>query len=233
MVWDHPLMDVFEALYTSRALRRFKPDPVPEEVIFQLLDAAIRAPTGHNSQDWRFVVVTEPEPKKKMQEWSERAWRLAFPAYQEDQAIDALPRTQRLSIKSVKDLAQTLATVPLIIVVCGLRGKHSSPGGSHFPAIQNMLLAARALGLGGSIFNLPMVGGPELGGKAMYELLGIPESNEIYACVPLGYPTDKPGPLTRKPVKKVAFRNRWGEEWPFAAEQPDDGWTSRHIKEGI
>lgn len=219
-------MNVFEAMYTSRALRRFKPDPVPEDVTFQLIDAAIRAPTGHNSQDWRFIVVTDQAAKQKMQEWSERAWTIAFPQYQTDDAIDALPRTQRLSIKGVKDLAHSLASVPLIVVVCGLRGKHSSPGGSHFPAVQNMLLAARALGLGGSIFNLPLVGG--MGGDGMYELLGIPESNEIYCCVPIGYPTDKPGPLSRKPVRKVAYLERFGEEWPFAKEQPDEGWEPRH-----
>lgn len=219
-------MDVFEAIYTSRALRRFMPDPVPEDVIFQLIDAGIRAPTGHNAQDWRFVVVTDPDARKTMQEWSERAWTLAFPQYQEPGSIDALPRTQRLSIQSVKDLAHSLAGVPLIVVVCGLRGKHSSPGGSHFPAIQNMLLAARALGLAGSIFNLPLVGG-DGPGESMYELLGIPESNEIYACVPIGYPTDKPGPLSRKPVRKVAYLERFGEEWPFAAEQPDEGWGAK------
>lgn len=209
-------------MYTSRALRRFKPDPVPEDVVFQLIDAAIRAPTGHNSQDWRFIVVTDPDAKAKMQEWSQRAWTIAFPDYQTQDAIDALPRTQRLSIQSVKDLANTLASVPLIVVVCGLRGKHSSPGGSHFPAVQNMLLAARALGLGGSIFNLPMVGG-----DGMYELLGIPESNEIYCCVPIGYPTDRPGPLRRKPVKKVAYLEQFGQEWPFASDQPEAGWGHR------
>jgi nitroreductase len=216
-------VNVFEAMYTSRALRRFSPDPVPEDVVFQLIDAAIRAPTGHNSQDWRFIVVTDHAVKSKMQEWSERAWEMAFPAYQDQAAIDALPRTQRLSIQSVKDLASSLASVPLIVVVCGLRGKHSSPGGSHFPAVQNMLLAARALGLGGSIFNLPMVGG-----NGMYELLGVPESNEIYCCVPIGYPTDKQGPLRRKPVKRVAYLERFGQEWPFATEQADNGWGDRH-----
>jgi nitroreductase len=218
-------MDVFEAIYTSRALRRFKPDPVPEDVVFQLLDAGIRAPTGHNSQDWRFVVVTDAESKHKMQEWSERAWKMAFPTYQDAASIEALPRTQRLSIQSVRDLAFSLGSVPLVVVVCGLRGKHSSPGGSHFPAIQNMLLAARALGLGGSIFNLPLVGGNDV-----YELLGIPESNEIYACVPIGYPADRPGPVSRKPVKKVTYLERFGEPWPFAMEQPDEGWGEGWIR---
>jgi nitroreductase len=218
---------LFETLYTSRALRRFKPDPVPEDVVFQLLDAAIRAPTGHNRQDWRFVVVTDPAAKKKMQEWSERAWEMAFGRdYPTLESIDALPRTARLSIRGVYDLAHNLATVPLIVVICGLKGVHSSPGGSHFPAAQNMLLAARALGLGGSIFNLPMVGGKEL-----YDLLEIPESNEVYCVVPIGYPIDKPGRLNRKPVKKVVYLERFGREWPFAVEQPDEGWTFKWIKE--
>ena len=196
---------------------------MPEEVVFQLLDAAIRAPTGHNRQDWRFVVVTDADSKRKMQEWSKHAWKTAFGRdYPTLESIDALPRTARLSIRGVYDLAHNLADVPLIVVICGLKGAHSSPGGSHFPAAQNLLLAARGLGLGGSIFNLPMVGGSEL-----YELLNVPESNEIYCCVPIGYPTDKPGPLHRKPVRKVAYWNRFGEEWRFAAEQPDEGWGSK------
>jgi nitroreductase len=217
---------LFATLYSSRALRRFRPDPIPEDIIYQLLDAAIRAPTGHNRQDWRFVIVTDPAAKQKMQEWSERAWTMAFAEYPTTEAIDALPKTARLSIRGVYDLAHNLAAVPLIVVVCGLKGIHSSPGGSHFPAAQNMLLAARALGLGGSIFNLPMVGGREL-----YELLGVPESNEIYCVVPIGYPIDKPGPLNRKPVKKVAYLEKFGEPWPFANDQPDEGWTAKWIKE--
>lgn len=216
---------LFATLYTSRALRRFKPDPVPEEVLFQLVDAAIRAPTGHNRQDWRFVVVTDAAAKQRMQEWSVEAWQMAFGReYPTVEAIDALPRTARLSIRSVHDLAHNLAAVPAVIVVCGLKGAHSSPGGSHFPAVQNLLLAARALGLGGSIFNLPM-----LGGTRLHELLAIPESNEIYCCVPIGYPTDRPGPLARKPVRKVAYLERFGNEWAFAADQPEDGWTRRWV----
>jgi nitroreductase len=216
---------LFETLYTSRALRRFRPDPIPGDVMFQLVDAAIRAPTGHNRQDWRFVLVTDAAARRKMQEWSERAWELAFGnEHPTVESIDALPRTARLSIRAVYDLAHNLAAVPLIVAVCGLKDIHSNPGGSHFPAAQNMLLAARALGLGGSIFNLPMVGGSEL-----YELLGVPDTNEIYCLVPIGYPTDRQGPLKRKPVKKVAYLERFGSEWPFAVEQPDQGWTDKWL----
>ncbi|HEY8489848.1 MAG TPA: nitroreductase family protein [Dehalococcoidia bacterium] len=219
---------LFEAIYTARALRRLKPDPIPDEVLFQVLDAAIRAPSGQNAQDWRFVVITDPEVKRRLQAWAEEGWRRYQPQYAEDPSrMDALPRTRRLSLKSVAYLAAHLAEVPAVIAVCGLRGRHSTPGGSTFPAVQNLLLAARALGLGGSIFNLPLSHAAEL-----MELLGIPESNQIYCLVPLGYPLDRHGPLRRKPVKQVVYWNRWEQPWPYAQAQPDEGWGHRWLRRG-
>ena len=217
---------LFEAIYTARALRRFKPDPVPDEVLFQLFDAAIRAPTGQNAQDWRFVVITEPELKRRMQTWAEEGWARYQPRYAENQALmDQLPRTQRLSLKAVAHLTHHLAEAPVIVAICGLRGRHATPGGSTFPAVQNLLLAARALGLGGSIFNLPLSHAEEL-----MTAVGIPENNQIFCLIPLGYPLDKQGPVRRKPVKQVVFWNRWGQRWPFAEEQPDKGWQERWIR---
>jgi nitroreductase len=217
---------LFEAVYTARALRRFTPDPIPDEVLFQLLDAAIRAPSGQNAQDWRFLIVTDAEVKRKMQEWAEEGWARYQPRYAANSALlDELPRTQRLSLKSVEHLVYHLAEVPVIIVVCGLRGRHATPGGSIFPAVQNLLLAARALGLGGSIFNLPLSHREEL-----MRLLGIPDNNEVYCLVPLGHPTDKYGPVHRKPVKKVVFWNRWAQPWAFAEAQPEDGWPEKWVK---
>ena len=218
---------LFEALYTTRALRRLRPDPVPDDVLFQVLDAAIRAPSGQNAQDWRFVVITDPEVKRRMQSWAEEGWGHYQRRYAEEPGqIDALPRTQRLSLRSVEHLAHHLAEAPAIVAVCGLKGRHSSPGGSAFPAVQNLLLAARGLGLGASIFNLPLTHASEL-----MEALGIPESNQIYCLVPLGYPEDKHGPVRRKPVKRVVFRERWEQPWPFAEEQPDEGWQARWVQQ--
>ena len=114
--------------------------------------------------------------------------------------------------------------MPAIIVVLGLQGAHSTPGGSTFPAVQNLSLAARALGLGTSIFNLPLSHRDEL-----HEMLNIPENNVIYCLLPIGYPTDRPGPVRRKPVRDVVFMERFGETWPFAAEQPDTGWQDRWV----
>jgi nitroreductase len=219
---------LFAAIYTTRALRRFKPDPVPDEVLFQLFDAAIRASSGQNAQDWRFVVITEPAIKQRLQVWAQEGWARYQPRYAENPALmDQLPRTQRLSLKAVAHLAYHLAEVPVIVAVCGLQGRHSTPGGSIFPAVQNLLLAARAMGLGGSIFNLPLSHAEEL-----MAATGIPENNQVYCLIPLGYPLDKPGPVRRKPVKQVVFWERWQQRWPFAEEQPDEGWQGRWIGKG-
>ena len=215
----------FEALYTTRALRRFRPDPIPQHVLFQIMDAAIRAPTGQNAQDWRFLIVTDRDVKARMQQWAREGWERYQPKFAQDPAgMDDLPRAQRLALKSVEHLTCHLGEAPALVLVCGLRGRHSTPGGSAFPAAQNLLLAARALGLGGSIFNLPLSHAPEL-----TELLEIPETNVLYCLIPLGYPSDKIGPVARKPVKKVVYWEKFGREWPFAAEQPDLGWQDRWI----
>jgi nitroreductase len=220
---DYPL---FGTLYTARALRRFKNDPIPDAVLFQLLDAAIRAPSGQNAQDWRFVIVRDPDVKRRMQEWSQTPWQRYIARYADrPEAIDELPRSQRLSLRSVEHLVHHLAQCPAVIIVLGMKGRHGTPGGSAFPAVQNLLLAARALGLGGSVFNFPLSHEDEL-----RELLKIPENNQIYCLLPIGYPTDRQGPVRRKPVGDVAYLDTFGAPWPFAKEQPADGWQSRWVK---
>lgn len=214
----HPI-GLFDAIYTTRALRRLRPDPVPEDILFQLIDAAIRAPSGQNAQDWRFVVITDSILKERMQRWTEAAWA-QYKSRFDDPA--KLPRTQRLSLESVGYLATHLGEAPAIVAICGRRGRHSTPGGSTFPAVQNLLLAARTLGLGASIFNLALGHQQELDSA-----LGIPDDNQIYCLVPVGYPLDKFGPVNRKPVKRVAFWNRWDQPWEYAKKQPDEGWLAK------
>ena len=219
---------LFNTIYTTRALRRLKPDPIPDEVLFQLFDAAIRAPSGQNVQDWRFVIVTEPAVKQRLQDWAEEGWARYQPDLATNPALlDEMPRSKRLSLRSVDHLVHHLASVPAVIVVLGLRGRHSTPGGSTFPAVQNLLLAARGLGLGGSVFNFPLSHAEELA-----SLLGIAENNQIYCLLPIGYPADRPGPVRRKPVKDVVFLEHWQNPWPFAAEQPDEGWQNRWAEPG-
>lgn len=216
---------LFASMYTARALRRFKPDPVPDDVLFQIMDAAIRAPSGQNAQDWRFIVVRDRALLTRMQEWAQRPWSRYSARYAERPAlIDELPRSQRLSLRSVEHLVNHFAEVPVAIIVLGMKGRHSSPGGSAFPAVQNMLLAARALGLGGSVFNFPLSNEAELRAE-----LNIPDNNQIYCLLPIGYPADRHGPLKRKPVRDVVYENRFGEKWAYAESQPDEGWQDKWI----
>jgi nitroreductase len=227
-VHHEPAMGLFEAIYTTRALRRFKPDPIPEAILFQLFDAAIRAPSGRNAQDWRFVVITDAEIKHRLQAWAMEGWAQYQPQYAANPAlIDQLPRTQRLALKGVEHLVHHLAEVPVLVLVCGLRGRHSTPGGSAFPAVQNLLLASRALGLGATIFNLPL-----RDRQALMQALGIPDTNQIYCLIPLGYAFDRPGPVRRKPVKRVVYWERWEQSWAFAAAQPDEGWQAQWLGTG-
>src|SRR5258708_15379886 len=104
---------LFETLCTARALRRFKPDAIPEDVLFQLLDAAIRAPSGQNAQDWRFVIIRDAAVKSQMQQWSQTPWQRYIARYSDrPDAIDELPRSQRLSLRSVEHLVHHLAECP-------------------------------------------------------------------------------------------------------------------------
>lgn len=216
----------FEVLYTTRALRRLKPDPVPDSLLFQLIDAAIRAPSGQNAQDWRFVVVTDPALKTDMQASATEAWARYQPRFAADPALmDDLPRTKRLSLKSTAYLAQHVGNAPAVIIVCGLKGRHSSPGGSVFPAIQNVLLSARALGLGASIFQLAL-------SPAVIQKLGVPEEYQAYCSIPVGYPLDRHRPVRRRPVRQVAFKDRWGASWDFAEGQPEHGLPPEHRADG-
>lgn len=215
--------ELFETIYTTRALRRLKPDPIPDDVLFQVLDAAIRAPSGGNAQDWRFVLITDAAVKERIGAWFREAWARYQPEYAANpELMDTLPRHRRLPLKSTDYLVHHIHEAPVIVAPCSQRGRHSTPGGSIFPAVQNMLLAARALGLGGCITNFARAHHDELMAR-----LGIPETYEIACLIPLGYPLDRPGTVRRRPVRQVTFLNAWNQPWPFAAQQPDEGWTAR------
>ena len=196
----------FRVLYTTRALRRLKPDPVPEELLFQLVDAAIRAPSGQNAQDWRFVVVTDPAIKSLMQTAATEAWARYQPRFAaEPSLMDELPRTKRLSLKATAHLAHHVGEAPAVILVCGLKARHSSPGGSAFPSVQNLLLAARAAGLGAALVTMPLWS-TFLARRA----LGLPWNVSPCAVVPLGWPIGRYGPTTRRPVGDVVHVDRYG-----------------------
>jgi nitroreductase len=207
---ERPLagVDLLEAIHTTRSIRRFGPEPVSDELLERVLDAAIRAPSGTNSQSWRFLVVRDPTLRAELGELYRQGFRDAYPA--ERVQAEADPGRRRV-IRSADYLAEHMGSEPpVLVLVCLERAPAAPPpgrgaGSSAYPAVQNMLLAARGLGLGGCLTTLHMRREPQV--KA---LLGIPETVDTYALIPLGWPATPHGPLSRRPLREVTFLNRWG-----------------------
>jgi len=198
---------LFEAIYSQRAIRRLKPDPVSDELIEKLIEAATKAPSGGNTQPWNFVVIRNASTKKKIGEWYLDAWNKTYVAGTD--GGKKLPADGARMYKASDHLARNMQDVPVMILVCARNAPAAgSPSGGHygsiFPAIQNLLLAALGLGLGASLTTLHKLHDQEL-----KELLGIPERAETVALIPIGHPIGKYGPTTRRPVAKVTYWERW------------------------
>ncbi len=198
-------MDIFEAIYTLRAMRRLKTDPVPEELIWKVMDAAIRAPSGGNLQPWDFVVVTDPEKKKKIGEWYLDGWNANYSGQIRDAMLNDPVRGK--TYRSADHLANNIADVPVLIFACVnvATASVSGSGPNIFPAVQNLMLAARALGLGTTLTTLHRAHDPEV-----KDLLGIPEAFEALAMIPMGWPKGNFGTGPRRPVEQVTFWESWG-----------------------
>ena len=199
---------LFEAIHSQRAIRYFKPDPVPDDMIRRLIEAGTKAPSGGNRQGWKFLVVSDQALKDKIGEYYELGWEHVYGSL--NPAPSELPARVR---RSADHLARTMARVPVLIVACIEHDGGPSTmgrGGSIFPSVQNILLAARAMGLGSCLTSLHKRYEDEI--KA---LLGIPENVETAAILPVGFPSDdsRYGPTRRAPVEEVTYRERWGEKW--------------------
>ncbi len=200
-------MDLFEAMATQRAVRRFKPDPVPPGAISRVLDAATRAPSGGNSQPWSFVVLQDADVRRQVGALYKDAWDAG--------GIDRFtsdpdPAKARV-YKSAKYLADKMGEAPVLILACvesGGRGPSFTTGASIYPAVQNLMLAARALGLGTVITTIHR--GRE---REIKELLGIPDDVTTAALIPMGYPAEGAGfgPVRRRPTSDVTYLDRWGQ----------------------
>jgi nitroreductase len=198
-------MDVFEVINTTRAMRRLKPDPVPDELVWKVLDAAIRAPSGGNRQPWNFIVIRDEQTKQKIAEWYREAWYATYGPMKD--AMAANPEASRV-FNSADHLANHLAEVP-VLIIAGIRGGDTgtSPAGSYiYPAVQNLMLAARALGLGTTLTTLHL-----LHEKEIKERLGIPKEVETVALLPIGYPMGRFGPTTRNPPEAVTYWDAWNQ----------------------
>jgi nitroreductase len=216
-------VDVHEALYTTRAMRRLRPDPVPRDVEARILDAAIRAPSGGNLQQWRFLMVDDravKEPLARMyRESISWLWSTLYGerleqarATPDDPEHAALLRMQR----SAQHLADHFEDVPLLLLAFVRFDPH---GASIYPAVWSAMLAARAEGVGSALTTVLSRKEDEV--KA---LLDVPTDRrwDLSCCVTFGYPTGRWGVAARRPVHEVAARNSW--DTPLGYEIPDPLW---------
>ena len=204
--------DIFEIMQTTRAMRRLKPDPVPDALIAKILAAGQCAASGGNTQRWRFLVVKDPARKKAVQVYYKRAFdEVVGPRYRSSAPPPGSNAERyKRQLAAVEYLTDHYHEAPVWIVAC-LEGDNPNrtAGSSIYPAVENMILATRALGLGTTLTTR----------HTMYEkevdaALGIPSGWKSYAILPIGWPMGRFGPLGRGPLKDVVYGDRWGQ--PYA-----------------
>jgi nitroreductase len=202
-------MPLEEAMETQRAIRRLKPDPVDDELVRRLIELALKAPTGSNAQNWEFIVVRDAAVKAKLARQNRRAWRLYGGLGRRLVRDD--PKMLRV-LDAVQWQADHFEEIPVLVVAClkGLRLPFpvvaaTSYYGSIYPSVQNLLLAARAAGLGAALITLPL-----WSSFAARRALGCPWNVTPCAVVPLGWPSGRYGPTTRRPVEEVTSIDRYG-----------------------
>lgn len=209
---------VLEALATTRAIRRYTADPVAEDDLVTMLWAAGRAPSGSNRQRFRFVVLRDGPGAARARAVMGEAFRRGWSAKRNADGY----RPSRFA-DSMQRFVDEFESVPVVVLACLDRYRDPDPyeGASIYPAVQNLLLAARAIGYGGALTMWHLMVEDEL-----REILEIPDHVALSACVTLGVPEGSHGPLKRKPVDQIVFDDRWGRApgWddPLAADP--DSW---------
>ena len=217
-------VDFFTVVDSQRAVRRFRADPVPDTALLRLLEAATRAPSARGAEPWFFVVVRDQATRAAIAAHYRRAWEVGeqrTAAADLDRDLRTRPHYPGM-MRAARTLAHTLADVPVLVVCCldhrqlgpiaGPDGALRSPVAAYasvFPAVQNLLLAAGALGLGTTLTTLHRGFEDDL-----KRLLAIPAPVEVVALIPVGYPADRFGPTRRKPAREVTFVERWGAPLP-------------------
>jgi len=205
--------DVFEIMHTTRSMRRLRPDPVPEELIRKILQAGACAANGGNTQRWRFLVVKDPAIKKAVAAYYKRAFEeVVGPRYRSSPPPPGVsPERYQRQHGAVEYLTEHFHEAPVWIVACI---EDTAPptrwsGASIYPAVQNMLLAARALGLGSTLTTRHL-----LHEKAAEAALGLPPGVHSYAILPIGWPMGRFGPVGRGALADIVYQDRWGQAYP-------------------
>lgn len=217
-----PAMELTEALYTTRAMRRVKPDPIPHDVQAKILDAAVRAPSGGNQQNWRFLLLDDQVKKDALAPLYQHAMGLLWESIYKPQieAATASPHTPESQQffrvqRSAQWLADNFARVPLFLFPFA---QHDPSGGSIYPAVWNAMLAARGEGVGSCLTALLQFFHP----TETFEILGVPNDQgwNLAGTVSFGYPTGKWGVAARQSIDHVSYRNTWGAGLGFSVPEP-------------
>ena len=204
-------MDFFDVVTTQRAMRRLETRPIPDAVLRQIMEAAICAPSGGNRQGWGFVVVRDAAKRVRLGELYREAWgELMKVPYYAGAAKEPRESPAGKMLASARYLSEHLGEAPVLVLACIALDPGVTPtlttGASIYPAVQNLMLAARAHGVGSCITTIHRFRDAQV--KA---LLGIPADVETAALIPLGYPLGKFGRPPRRLLHEVAFADRWGD----------------------
>jgi nitroreductase len=207
-------MDIYEALYTTRAMRWLKPDPIPYEVQARILDAAIRAPTI--GEEWRFLLVDDAAIKTQLAVLYRQAFERMVGAGLGAGLAEVLKADSQMGrmVRSGVHLADHFAEVPLLLMGFG----RTRDGSGIYPALWSAMLAARAEGIGATLTGMLQ----SFFADEVFDILGVPKDAGWYmhGAVTLGYPTGKWGVGARKPVHEVAARNSWQGDLRFTVAEP-------------
>jgi len=203
-------MDFFDVVTTQRAMRRLEPRPIPDAVLRQIMEAAICAPSGGNRQGWSFVIVRDGAKRARLGELYREAWgELMKVPYYAGAAKEPPDSPAGKMLTSARHLSEHLGEAPVLVLACIALDPGATPslttGASIYPAVQNLMLAARAHGIGSCITTIHRFRDTQV-----KELLGIPADVETAALIPLGYPLGRFGRPPRRPLREVAFADRWG-----------------------
>ena len=215
-------MDVFEALYTTRAMRRVKEDSIPNDVIKSIMDSAIRAPSGSNRQDWKFLVVTDKKTREELADIYRETWDYYVKSfYNDSEDLGASSLKNKDEIETVKRisnsaswLAENYHKVPLLVLAFS---RNDPTGSSIYPAIWNLMLAARGHGVGTCLTTVM-----NFKTEDVYKVLNVPSDKgwTLNATITAGYPLGKWGVAARKPVEEVTYLNKWGESPDWNLTEP-------------
>lgn len=226
---DFERVELLEGLRTTRAIRRYRDEPVPDEVLRDVLFAATRAPSGSNRQPFRFMVFADSARSREVKELVARGAReiwggkRANEGYDEGSGKVADSPKARMAA-TMQHYVDNFADVPVLVLAINLRyrGKVHIEGASIYPACQNLLLAARALGYGGALtaFHAPVE-------TELVTLLGLPEHAQIAATITLGKPAGAHGPVRRAPMAELVFGDSWGEAASWAVDPEGTRFTAK------